>query len=169
MFEYDKIKKEYTISNTADRAEYVAILAYTAGFLEADGHISYFLSGEKEIPGGNIGISQREDDVLKVFLDWFGGAIYGKQARSASYSEYGMTFGWRLNGLKARALLIMLIPYMHHPIKKAQAHRFILFYETADVNIRKELINIKNDSKVFYIDHSKLHSRERLSEEARIK
>lgn len=88
-------------------------LAYTAGFIEADGcfHIT------------NTGISLKATnvhrDTLLRFVDWHGGSI---QQNGKKYTN------WVLHGPEAASLCQRLIPFLN--MKKRQASILLEFQET---------------------------------------
>lgn len=81
-------------------------LAYTAGFIEADGcfHVGNSVS---------VRITNKSLRVLKLFNDWWGGSIRSKGTPKDCYD-------WNLHGKDACALIVKLLPFLKIKSKEAE-------------------------------------------------
>ena len=81
-------------------------LAYTAGFIEADGcfHVGNSVS---------IRITNKSLRVLKLFDEWWGGSIRSKGTPKDCYD-------WNLHGKDACTLIVKLLPFLKIKSKEAE-------------------------------------------------
>lgn len=113
-------------------------LAYTAGFIEADGcfHTQNSVS---------LRITNKYVPILLLFKSWWGGNVRSKGQPLNCYD-------WNLHSSKAEELTIRLLPYLN--MKKREAELLIEYQQTIggrgtrvseDLLLKRE--NIKNEIK----------------------
>lgn len=90
-------------------------LAYTAGFIEADGCFQITNSGI------GIRITNKHLPTLERFIEWWGGAISKKNTPIDCYD-------WNLHGVLAEELLISLLEHLN--MKHKEAYLLLKFQET---------------------------------------
>lgn len=88
-------------------------LAYTAGFIEADG--CFHLGGSC-----SIRVTNKHVGTLERFKEWYGGTILSKGSPSYCWD-------WNLHAKEASALASELLPYLY--MKEKQA-KLIIEYQT---------------------------------------
>lgn len=104
-------------------------LAYFAGFLEADGFCSFYVTSSGFL--GNVGIEQKDRSLLEVLQRLFGGKINLKTRQQI--------WVWQVFGLQAKAFLQLLRPYFK-TYRVEKFDRFIAFFSTVNDEERIKLI-----------------------------
>ena len=102
-------------------SENEVVLAYAAGFVEADGCFCISTST-------SIRVANRNPEVLNWFLENFGGSVKAKIVPAGCYE-------WSLHGLPAIVLAKKLYPFCK--FKKPQVEILAKFYETIGARGRR--------------------------------
>lgn len=102
----------------ADYVDHDIKLAYTAGFIEADGCFQITSSGV------GIRVTNNHRKTLERFMEWYGGAI-------TKHGGDNQSNNWNLHGPKAVELARELLPFL---MMKQESCRYIIEYgETVGV------------------------------------
>jgi len=117
-------------------------LAYTAGFIEADGCFHFHDSISVRITNKNI-------PLLLLFKEWWGGSICAKGTPVNCYD-------WNIHGPAAFSFINKIMPYLL--MKREEAEILIEFHKTTGVRGRKIPDEIKNLRKSLKIRMKELRS-----------
>ena len=108
------------------------ILAYVAGFLDAEGGFSirkYRDKNQKQNYGIYIGfrVSNTNKEILEYLSKLFGGSV-GEHKLNKNVGKWKKAYRWQISARKAYNLLIQIYPYLR--IKKPQADLMLKFRKT---------------------------------------
>lgn len=114
--------------HTADKN----ILAYLAGAIDSDGHITLHRGSNTHICASEkVGFKQITTDITSVLKETFGGSVYiSKPAKPDGKPLYV----WEIHRMGANTVCRQLLPYLR--VKKKQAQLLIDFEETRNPEYR---------------------------------
>lgn len=96
----------------------VATLAYMAGIIDADGHISIHRRrhGEKPYYSPLIGISGTQPQPHKIAQDLWGGSFFTYRPKNP---QHRLQYQWQCIGIRAATAIEAILPYLR--LKEEQA------------------------------------------------